>query len=62
MNENNYVPGPYDTFRGVIEIDCSECLPPDPKAKLRIGKIFPLEEMHLHAKPLDDDESNEPKA
>lgn len=39
----SYVPGPYDEFRGVFEFDCSENLPPELKAKFRIGKFVPLQ-------------------
>jgi len=42
MNET-YVPGPYDEFRGVFEFDCSENLPPELKAKFRIGKFVPVQ-------------------
>ena len=38
-----YVPGPYDEFRGVFEFDCSENLPPELKAKFRIGKFLPIQ-------------------
>lgn len=37
-----FVPGPDDEFRGIIEIDCSEFLPAELKAKLRIGKFLPV--------------------
>jgi hypothetical protein len=37
-----YMPGPYDEYRGVVEIDCSECLPPELKAQFRIGKFVPV--------------------
>jgi hypothetical protein len=37
-----HVPGPYDEWRGVVEIDCYECLPPELKAKFRIGKFVPV--------------------
>ena len=45
MNERTYVPGPYDTFRGVVEIDCYDCLSPEQKAKFRIGKFVPVGEV-----------------
>lgn len=37
-----YVPGPDDEYRGLVEIDCSECLPPELKARFRIGKFIPV--------------------
>ena len=37
-----FVPGPHDHYRGVVEVDCSEFLPPELKAKLRIGKFVPV--------------------
>jgi hypothetical protein len=36
------VPEPDDEVNGVIEIDCSEYLSPELKAKLRIGKFVPV--------------------
>jgi hypothetical protein len=53
MNEEEYVPGPYDAFRGIVEIDCSEFLPPKMKAKFRIGKFVPVEEMGGDLPPIE---------
>ena len=54
MTEKPYVPGPYDTFRGTIDIDCFECLTPEQKAQFRIGKFVPVEEMDRHIKPFPE--------
>ncbi len=37
-----YVPGPYDSFRGIVDINCYECLSPEQKAQFRIGKWIPV--------------------
>ena len=34
-------PDDHDSFGGIIEIDCYECLAPEWKAKFRIGRFVP---------------------
>ncbi len=52
MDQAEYKPGPYDQFRGVIEIDCYECLSPEQKAKFRIGKFVPVGEVGGDVPPI----------
>lgn len=35
-----YVPGPYDEYRGVVEIDCTEGLPDEVRAAIRPTKFL----------------------
>ena len=39
----SYTPGPYDEFRGIFEFDCTDFIPLELKAKLRIGKWVPVQ-------------------